>query len=232
MATKRRCTSFVVDDSVLFDVGSGTVGGLVENGLDTRHIKIIVISHFHGDHFGDIVYFLHRRSMQGNTDVPLTIIGPLGLQKKVIEFFNFLFGEIRNYSDLANMMNIKFVELEDRKKVIAEDFEIEAFRVVHSTLNANGYIIKSGEKTLGYTGDACISDGLLARIPDAKSWIMEANEIMRKENLHIGFGELIGLADTFKTINFYAVHRNDYDISSNNQINLIVPLDNDEFVVK
>lgn len=232
LGTQRRCTSFLVNDSVLFDIGNGTIAGLLENRLDVKNIKLIVISHFHGDHFGDIVYFLHRRAAQGLTDTPLVIIGPKGLQQKVIDFNNFLFGDIRNYADLAKVWNIHFVELGNGGKIVAGEFEIHSFKVVHSKSDANGYIISSGSKAIGYTGDACMSDSLMEQFPGARNWIVDANELMRKEGSHIGFSELIGLADMFKDINFYAVHRKDYDTSSNVQINLIVPMDDDGFLAK
>jgi len=232
MSTVRRCTSFVINDSLLFDVGSGTVEGLLENQLDVGRIKLIAISHFHGDHFGDIVYFLFRRGMQGLANKPLVIIGPKGTQQKVIDFANFLFGDVRDYSDIAEMWNIKFIELGDGGKIVAGEFEVEAFKVVHGDMDANGYILRWGKKSLGYTGDACMSDGLMARLPEAKNWVVDANDIIRIENRHIGFGELIGLADMFPSLNFYAVHRKDYDTTSNMLANLVVPIDNDEYLLK
>jgi len=232
LGTQRRCTSFLVNDNILFEIGNGTVAGLLENNLDVKNISIIVISHFHGDHYGDIVYFLHRRAMQELIDQPLVIVGPKGLQKKIIEFNNLLFGDIRDHSEIAEMWNIRFIELGDSGVLVSDEFEIEAFKVLHGKLDANGYIVRYGNKTLGYTGDACLTDGVMARIREAKTWIMEANEMMRKEGLHIGFSELIGLADMYPKIDFYAVHRKDYDMSKNIQVNLIAPIDGDEIILK
>lgn len=232
LATKRRCTSFIVNDSILFDIGNGTVAGLIENGLDVSNIKVIVISHFHADHFGDIVYFFHRRSIQGLTDKQLMIIGPKGLKQKAIGLEVQMFGDFGDFKDIEERWNLKFAELDDDQKVIAEDFEITAFRVKHGTGTCNGYIIKQRDgATLGYTGDACLSDGLVGRIPEAKNWIMDANDVMRMENFHIGFGEVIGIADTHKNTTFYAVHRKDYD-TGNAPANLICPIDNDEYVAR
>jgi len=232
MATKRRCTSFIVNNSVLFDVGNGTVEGLLANGMDVGDINVLVISHFHADHFGDIVYFLNRRNMQGHNEKMLTIVGPWGLRQKVVDFQNLLFGDIRDYSDIATKWNIRFIELADGANLNMGSFELEVFKVAHSTLDANGYIIRAGKASIGYSGDACMTDAFLDKIPEAKYWIIDANEIMRKEKFHIGFSELIGIAEMYKSIIFYAVHRSDYDISSSTQINLFCPLDNEEFVAK
>jgi len=230
MATKRKCTSFVVNNNVLFDIGNGVVDGLLANNLDVENIKVIVISHFHTDHFGDIVYFLHRRNLQGHTDKMLTIIGPWGLQQKVIDFNNFLFGDVRDYKDIATKWNIRFIELADGANLNMGSFEIEVFKVAHSTVHANGYIIRAGKTSIGYSGDAAMTDAFLEKIPDAKYWIIDANDILRAEGFHIGFTELIGIAATHKDRVFYAVHRKDYDISSSTEINLFCPLDNEEFV--
>jgi len=232
MSTLRRNTSFIVNESVLFDIGFGTVHGLIANGLDVAHVKVLVISHFHGDHFGDIVYFLFRRHMQKLTEEMLTIIGPWGLQQKVIEMANHLFGDVRDYSELATMWNIRFVELSDGANLNLGNCTIEVFKVVHGKLDANGYIIRADGKSLGYTGDASMSDGIMERIPDADTWIVDTNDLIRSEDRHMGFTELIGIANMYKSINFYAVHRGDYDTSSSTEINLFCPFDNEEFIAK
>jgi ribonuclease BN (tRNA processing enzyme) len=230
MTTKRRNTSFVIDDVVLVDVGSGVVRGLIENGLDVEDVRVIVVSHFHSDHFGDIAYYLPRRALQGNNEKPLMIIGPKGIEQKVIDLQNLLFGDVRDFSNVAELWNIKFIEIEDGKTISACGYDVMAFDVVHGGAVALGYIITSGDKSVGYTGDACLTPELVAKIPSAGTWIMEANSVEAVPGAHIGFGELVELAGKHKDTKFYAVHRSDYQPSAAPS-NVFCPMDDDEVVV-
>lgn len=235
MSTKRRrCTSFVVDDKILFDIGSGTVAGLWDNGMEVDWIRAIVITHYHADNFGDILLFLYRRMQMSDASrgKPLAIIGPKGIHKKIVDYANFLFGDIRDHKNMADMMNVTFVEIQPGARAIVEEYEIQAIQVVHGRAIANGYIIKCNNRAIGYTGHACLTDGLMEHIREADAWAVDANDIMRVETRHMGFGEVIALADKYKKITFFAVNRGDYDISSNIQINLICPEDNDEYFVR
>lgn len=64
----------------LFDVGEATQHQILKTNIRLRKITKIFISHNHGDHIFGLPGLLATRSFQGNVG-PLTIYGPLGLEK-------------------------------------------------------------------------------------------------------------------------------------------------------
>ena len=61
----RALTSFLVDDQILFDIGSGTINRLKQLGFTPPQIQYIFISHYHIDHFSDIILYLVRNKIKG-----------------------------------------------------------------------------------------------------------------------------------------------------------------------
>ena len=230
MSTKRRCTSFVVNDSMLFDIGFGTIEGLKQNGLDTKDIKTIVISHTHADHSFDIIQFLHRRKMKGEiTGEPLVIVGPKGIKEFLNKLNVFGFGDISIYSvanETPGKFNFEVIELGDNQTYKGKDFTVKAFKVLHGSAECNGYFLKSGKTNLGYSGDSSLCDGLTNNIKNANTWIIESNDVNPMPNIHLGLGEVLELAKQHNETNFYVVHRKDYE-TPNNIKNVFFPFDNE-----
>ena len=55
------------------DCGATTNGGLAELGIERDEIETLLISHFHGDHFGGIPLFLLAAMYVDYRRQPLTI---------------------------------------------------------------------------------------------------------------------------------------------------------------
>jgi len=161
MGTKRGCTSFVLENKekhILFDCGFGTIRALVESGLDVYDINVLVLSHFHIDHTGDLLYFFNRREYQSfhegvfnGTYVkekkpermkPVTIIAPSGFNKYLLGVYNGQIGV--NHKTLAectylDLHNVTIVEMNCGDKFTGDansscdGIEIKAFTVQHQS---------------------------------------------------------------------------------------------------
>lgn len=64
---------------VLFDCGEGTQFRLIEAGIRTSRIRVIAISHLHGDHYLGLPGLLSTMVMQGR-ESPLVLIAPAPLE--------------------------------------------------------------------------------------------------------------------------------------------------------
>ena len=90
--TKRACASYLINDDILMDVGSGTLKQLFKSSNKLLHhekigrIKLILISHYHIDHYFDIVHFMWKIASDKNPEFNATIICPPG-EKKELKLF-------------------------------------------------------------------------------------------------------------------------------------------------
>src|SRR5262249_32167120 len=68
---------------VLLDCGATTGTGLHDLGIANAEIDTILISHFHGDHFGGIPLLLLASLYEENRKEMLRIAGPPGIEARV-----------------------------------------------------------------------------------------------------------------------------------------------------
>jgi ribonuclease BN (tRNA processing enzyme) len=71
---------------VVVDMGPGTIRRMLEAGIDTRLVDVILVTHFHPDHVSDIVPFLFASNYSFGPvrEEPFQLIGPQGLE----QYFN------------------------------------------------------------------------------------------------------------------------------------------------
>jgi ribonuclease BN (tRNA processing enzyme) len=65
--------------SFLFDCGASAPPAMKQHGVDPNTINLILITHFHGDHFGGIPFFILEAMFVTRRTQPLIIAGPPGL---------------------------------------------------------------------------------------------------------------------------------------------------------
>jgi len=237
MGSSRKNTSFVINNHVLVDIGNGALNALRDCGLDTIDINTMLITHFHCDHFGDIINYLWRfkvKHITGKEDLickdhRLKIIGPIGLKDKVRQLKELFFPKPDlDYIEMLSS-HIEFIELDYNESFQNEKLRVEAFEVNHVG-QCNGYLIEIDDKKLVYTGDTAMCDSLIVKIAEAYSIIIEAGTISEPVKGHINLNEVIPLAKQWKDKNFYIVHRRDW----NNPIgieNMFFPNDGESIVI-
>lgn len=82
MPSRQRMTSSIAvrdgRDVVLMDCGEGVQRQLMLSPFSFMKIKVVLITHMHGDHFFGLAPLLQTMGMSGRND-PLTVIGPPGM---------------------------------------------------------------------------------------------------------------------------------------------------------
>jgi ribonuclease BN (tRNA processing enzyme) len=142
VSAKRACPSFIIDDSILFDIGPGALKNLRISRLPTEHISRVFISHTHADHISDLIPFLWAIQIDGRQN-PLEIYGPPGFKQtfqKLLECTStpddfFLFPLV-----------VSEIEFGDRKNPVS------TCRTSH-TIPTLAFRIDSGRNSLCYTAD-------------------------------------------------------------------------------
>jgi len=93
VSAKRACPSLLVNESMIFDVGPGSLSNLRRSRIETELLTTVFISHCHADHISDLIPFLWAIQIDGRRN-PLQIYGPIG--------FRDVFDKLRECTNTSN----------------------------------------------------------------------------------------------------------------------------------
>ena len=156
------------DGRVLLDCGAGVLAKLRELE-DWPHVDAICLTHFHLDHWGDIVPWVWALWFGPASEQPRPQLWvPPGGET--------LLREIGERLGTAEMFEMAFTvhEYEDGKEFETAGFRITPRRVLHYELVAFGFRASSNGKTIAYSGDSGPSDQLHELARDADLFLCEA----------------------------------------------------------
>jgi ribonuclease BN (tRNA processing enzyme) len=137
--------------SMLLDCGSGAVHRLGSLGSAWQHLTHVAITHFHGDHVGDLPALLwaFKHGLSKGRAEGLTVVGPRGLR----DFLDAAAVAFGRYV-LEPGLPLQVVELprQGRWSDPAGRFTLFTHPTVH-TDRSLAYRVEAGGDVLGYTGD-------------------------------------------------------------------------------
>jgi ribonuclease BN (tRNA processing enzyme) len=157
-------------DSVLLDCGPGVLSRLRRRD-GWPQPRAIAITHFHLDHWGDLVPWVwgafHRRKLDEPTADVEVRVPPGGA------------GWLRRFGGLlgfAEMFDTAFtvLEYEPGEPFGAGGFEVVATRVPHYSIEAYAFRVAGGDRVLAYSGDSGPDDALASVARDADLFLCEA----------------------------------------------------------
>ena len=174
--------------SVLLDCGPTTLTGLAALGVPRDEIDAILISHFHGDHFGGIPLFVLAAVYEDQRRKPLRIIGPEGVRDRVTAaaagLGHPIEGGDRRYP-------IEFEEFHADEEIDAGPVRMRAFRARHQDdSRPHGLVVTSGSRRIAYTGDTGWFDALPEKVKGADLLISECTLLERGYEYHLSLEEL------------------------------------------
>jgi ribonuclease BN (tRNA processing enzyme) len=165
-------SGYLVEGSgrVLLDCGPGVLARLREReawpGVDS-----IVITHFHLDHWGDLVPWVWGSMyLMGRGDHPprpKVFVPPSGIS--ILEEFGTRLG----FPDMFERV-FDLAEYDAEVPFAANDNTVLAYRVPHYRLDAYALRITNDDRTLAYSGDSGPSERLAESARDADLFVCEA----------------------------------------------------------
>lgn len=160
----------------MFDAGEGAQISLRKARLGIKALRVLAISHFHGDHCLGIPGLLMMRS-QVPEPGPLTIIGPPGIERFVSQLHEAL-NFFLNFS-------IRFIEWNETASELA--FEDDLVRILWSPLRHNtlclGYRLEEHERPGKFRPQAAAALG----IPSGPMW----GKLQKGEQITLENGTLV-----------------------------------------
>lgn len=156
-------------DRVLLDCGPGVLARLREES-PWPHVDAIVISHFHLDHWGDLVPWVWGsmfRAQNGDTRAPELWVPPGGAS--TLRAAGLLLG----FEDMfERVFDVR--QYEEATPFRAAGLEVTALRLPHYQLLTFGFRVTDGERVLAYSGDSAPAPELAELARDADVFLCEA----------------------------------------------------------
>ncbi|GGB81354.1 MBL fold metallo-hydrolase [Dyadobacter sediminis] len=185
----RRNTCFHIktaSNQFLIDCGASAYPGLKELNINPEEISTIIISHFHGDHYGGLPFFLLEAAEKQRTK-PITIVSPPGCSEKMHPLLALLYPG----SNIMEKLNLRFMEFSDEQMIVNDDLELIARPVVHSSASLpHGIRIYTAGKIIAYSGDTEWTDQLISLAENADLFICECTFFTGKVKGHLNYAEL------------------------------------------
>jgi ribonuclease BN (tRNA processing enzyme) len=152
---------------LLLDCGPGVLPRLrAEEGWP--RVDAMVISHFHLDHWGDVVPWAFGGLFgAGRTEqAPVLWLPPGGRERLRVLDSTLFTGPILDLFDVH--------EYEEEASFTAAGFDLTAYRVLHYDVESYGFRVTSNGRTLAYSADSAPCAGLTELARDADLFLCEA----------------------------------------------------------
>ncbi|MFW9906737.1 MAG: MBL fold metallo-hydrolase [Candidatus Thorarchaeota archaeon] len=179
----------IKNQGVLLDCGPHTLQALKKLGRKTNDIDLIIISHFHGDHFSGIPFILLEATLQQHRTKPLLIIGPPNIENRINDLYSVLYETIANQE---YPFPCKFQEITPLTLHEVNGLKISAFKMLH-TPEAQGYRIETDNSSIAYSGDTGWTEELLPLVKDTQLAIVECNFYDTKLEIHLNYQQILRL---------------------------------------
>jgi ribonuclease BN (tRNA processing enzyme) len=187
----RRQSAYLVraeSSSLLLDCGVTTVTGLAFLGIDRNEIDAIVVSHFHGDHFGGIPAMLLAAVYGDLRRRPLDVAGPPGIEERVRNVA-WALGHPIEGRELG--FDLRFRELSTGQRTAIAGFEIETFATHHAPEACpHGVLCRANGRSIAYSGDTGWFDTLPDKVRGADLFLCECTQEGRGYPYHLSLEEL------------------------------------------
>ena len=146
--------SYLLDDNTIIDCPNGMCKYLMRQGISPKTISNVLITHFHGDHYFDMPFFLLMKAKSNNKKV--NIYCSSEGKRKINKLLKLAFPN--SGLKFGRIPNVSF---SSKREFNLNGYKISKHLVDHGNMHpAYGYLIKKKNKTIGFAGDTTYCKGL------------------------------------------------------------------------
>jgi len=156
----------------LIDCGASSLPALKRQGIARDDIDLILITHFHGDHFGGLPFLLLDAQFTRRSR-PLVIAGPEGIETRLTQVMEALF---EHSSKTKQRFDLSVVELKPEETRKFGAVTVTPYPVVHGESGGPflAYRIEAEGRIITYSADTEWTESLIPAARDADLFIAEA----------------------------------------------------------
>lgn len=156
----------------LIDCGASSLPALKRFGIARDGIDLILITHFHGDHFGGLPFLLLDAQFTRRSR-PLVIAGPEGIEAKLANLMESLF---EHSSRTKQRFDLSVVALTPGQTRKFGEVSVTPYPVVHGESGGPflAYRVEAEGRTITYSADTEWTESLIPAARGADLFIAEA----------------------------------------------------------
>jgi ribonuclease BN (tRNA processing enzyme) len=156
----------------LIDCGASSLPALKRLAIARDAIDLILITHFHGDHFAGLPFLLLDAQFTRRTR-PLVIAGPEGIETRLTQVMEALF---EHSSKTKQRFDLSVVALRPEETQAFGEVKVTPFAVVHGLSGGPflAYRVEAEGRVIAYSADTEWTETLIPAARDADLFIAEA----------------------------------------------------------
>ena len=172
----------------LIDCGASSLPALKRLDIAREDIDLILITHFHGDHFAGLPFLLLDAQFTRRAR-PLVIAGPKGIETRLAQAMEALF---EHSSKTKQRFDLSVVPLEPEQTRSFGDIKVTPYPVVHGESGGPflAYRIEAEGRIIAYSADTEWTQTLIPAARDADLFISEAYYYDRMVKNHLSLKTL------------------------------------------
>jgi ribonuclease BN (tRNA processing enzyme) len=156
----------------LIDCGASSLPALKRLNIARNDIDLILITHFHGDHFAGLPFLLLDAQF-GRRSRPLVIAGPEGIETRLPQAMEVMF---EHSSRTKQKFDLSIVTLQPQQPHRFGAVNVTPYSVVHGESGGPflGYRIEAEGRVIAYSADTEWTETLIPLARNADLFIAEA----------------------------------------------------------
>jgi ribonuclease BN (tRNA processing enzyme) len=172
----------------LIDCGASSLPALQRYGIVRDDIDLILITHFHGDHFAGLPFFLLDAQFSRRSR-PLVIAGPAGIEVRLTQVMEALF---ESSSRTKQKFELSVIALKPEETRSFGAVRVTPFPVVHGDSGGPflAYRIEAEGRVIAYSADTEWTDTLVPLAHGSDLFIAEAYTYDRIVKNHLSLATL------------------------------------------
>jgi len=191
----------------LIDCGASSLPALKKLGIARDGIDLILITHFHGDHFAGLPFLLLDAQFSRRSR-PLVIAGPEGIETRLTQVMEALF---EHSSKTKPKFDLSVVALKPEEARSFGAVTVTPYSVVHGASGGPflGYRIEAEGRVIAYSADTEWTETLIPLAREADLFIAEAYYYDKIVKNHLSLATLQARLPEIKPKRLVLTHMSD-----------------------